>query len=138
MIYCDTKGCLTTVDKLGVACHKCKALSEVVKDSVFDQTKAVKHDTEKTRLDLIHPEFIEQLGRALTFGAKKYSPTNYLKGLNYSQLYAAIQRHLNAWRAKEDNDPESGLSHLAHAGADIMMLLVLVSKGDPALDDREV
>ena len=93
------------------------------------KARAVKYDAGKTRLDLIHPIFLEQLGQALTYGAKKYGDTNYLKGgLSYLRLFGSLLRHLWAWARREDLDPESGLPHLAHAAGALMMLTVVVDK----------
>ena len=58
---------------------------------------------------------IMELAKVAGFGATKYSAYNYLKGYPYSWSYSALQRHLHAFWSGEDNDGESGLSHLAHA-----------------------
>ena len=83
----------------------------------------VKHDEGKNRLDLIEPEFIEGVGKVLTFGADKYEPNNWQKVEDAEdRYYAAALRHLIAWRKGEKTDPESGLSHLDHAACNIMFL----------------
>ena len=41
-------------------------------------------------------------------------------GMRWGQVFASLQRHLWAWWRGEDKDPESGLSHLAHATANVM------------------
>ena len=84
----------------------------------------MKHDSEKLRYDLIPPDFLESLATILTMGAKKYAPWNWSKGFDWSRLYSATQRHLNAWWNGEDKDPESGHSHLWHAGCCITFLIV--------------
>ena len=38
-------------------------------------------------------------------------------------------RHLNAWRAGQDNDPESGLSHIDHVLANAAMLAAHIEEG---------
>jgi len=91
-----------------------------------------KNDLGKTRLDLIPPEAIELIGRAFTYGAIKYDDHNYRKGIDYSRLYGAAQRHLNAFWGGEDIDEDSGLPHLALAGAEICMLMA----SRPDFDDR--
>ena len=85
----------------------------------------VKHDTGKLRLDLISPEITRALGEVLTFGAGKYGDRNWEAGLASDRLYAAVQRHLLAWREGEDADQESSLPHLAHALTTLGMLLTL-------------
>ena len=82
-----------------------------------------KDDQEKNRLDLIEPEFIEGVGKVLTFGANKYEPNSWQKVEDAeNRYYAAALRHLMAWRRGEKTDPESGLSHLDHAACNIMFL----------------
>lgn len=82
-----------------------------------------KDDQEKNRLDLIEPEFIEGVGKVLTFGADKYEPNNWQKVEDAeNRYYAAAMRHLMAWRKGEKTDSESGLSHLYHVACNIMFL----------------
>ena len=86
-------------------------------------TSGRKDDQEKNRLDLIEPEFIEGVGKVLTFGANKYEPNNWQKVEDAEdRYYAAALRHLIAWRKGEKTDPESGLSHLDHVACNIMFL----------------
>lgn len=83
-----------------------------------------KYDQEKNRLDLVEPEFIESVGKVLTFGAQKYEPNNW-QGVEDAEdrYYAAAMRHLMAYRRGEKIDPESGLSHLEHLACNVMFLL---------------
>lgn len=97
---------------------------------------AMKFDEEKPRMELLDPYAMEQLALVLTFGAKKYEPWNWTKGLAFSRLLGAAFRHLFAWAKGEDLDPESGLSHLAHAMCCIMFLISMTQR-HPELDDRE-
>jgi hypothetical protein len=92
-------------------------------------------DQGKPRLDLFDPEFIEGVSRVLTFGAEKYSPHNWRHGFDYSRLYAALQRHLNAYWSGQDVDPETGESHLYHAGC-MLMFLAWMGNHRKDLDDR--
>lgn len=86
-------------------------------------TTGHKDDQEKNRLDLIEPEFIEGVGKVLTFGADKYEPNNWQKVKDAeNRYYAAAMRHLMAWRKGEKTDPESGLRHLDHVACNIMFL----------------
>ena len=83
-----------------------------------------KDDTGKNRLDLIEPEFIESVGKVLTFGVNKYEPNNWQNvDDGKDRYYAAALRHLMAYRKGEEKDPESGLSHLEHVACNIMFLL---------------
>lgn len=99
---------------------------------------AIKLDTNKPRVDLLFTPGGLQIARALEYGARKYEdPYNYASGdgLAYSRLVAAAGRHLTAFYSGEDLDPESGLPHLACAGASVKMLLDLVAWGR-GVDDR--
>jgi len=86
----------------------------------------VKLDTGKIRLDLIPTELIEGVGKVLTFGAEKYTENGWkdVPGAE-PRYYAALLRHLVAYRKGERIDPESGLSHLEHAACNIAFLLYL-------------
>lgn len=96
-------------------------VASLTKSSQF--TAGSKDDQEKNRLDLIEPEFIEGVGKVLTFGANKYEPNNWQKVEDAEdRYYAAALRHLIAWRKGEKTDPESGLSHLDHVACNIMFL----------------
>ena len=98
-------------------------------------TEAMKYDGEKVRLDLLPADPIIDIGKVLTYGAKKYSERNWEKGLAWSRCYGAALRHLLAWHKGETNDPETGLNHLAHAACEILFLLEF-SRTHPELDDR--
>lgn len=95
----------------------------------------VKYDGEKARFDLLPPSAIKQIAEVYTMGAKKYADRNWEKGIKWGRIYAAAQRHLHAFWDGEDNDPESGLCHLAHAAWGILALLVYKTT-HPELDDR--
>ncbi len=87
------------------------------------KSKGTKHDDGKNRLELIPVEFIEQVGLAFSFGAKKYDDNNWRNGFKWTRVIAALLRHTYSWSKGQDKDPESGLSHLAHAGACLAILI---------------
>lgn len=92
-----------------------------------------KFDQDKPRMDLLDSDAIEQLAMVLGFGAKKYAAHNWRAGISTSRLVAAALRHLFAYLRGENNDPESGLSHVAHAMCCCMFLL---GRTEKAMDDR--
>ena len=98
--------------------------------------QGMKFDSDKIRMDLLDSYAIEQLSAVLTFGAKKYAPNNWRKGIPKSRLIAALLRHTFAYLRGEDIDEESGLSHIAHAMCCCMFILGLEWRAD--LDDRHV
>lgn len=96
---------------------------------------AIKFDTDKLPLNLLSTEAMNQTAAVLKFGAQKYAEHNWRNGFVWSRPLAAAMRHLTAFNDGEDKDPESGLSHLAHAACCIMFLLEF-EKTHPELDDR--
>lgn len=85
--------------------------------------KARKDDGAKIDLTLVPIEAMEGIARAMTYGMKKYGRGNYrLSKMEWLRLAAACMRHTFAWVFGEDNDPESGYSHIDHAQASLAML----------------
>lgn len=102
-------------------------------------------DHGKPRVELI-PEYpLLVVGDVLAYGARKYeqddgsplqdSEYNWRKGITYLKLIGSILRHIIAFKRREDLDRESGLPHLGHAVADLMMLMDMTHM-HPELDDR--
>lgn len=99
------------------------------------RTGAIKFDSGKPRLDLLPVAALEQIAAVLAFGATRYGEHNWREGMKWGRVSGAALRHLFAWLRGEDKDPDSGLSHLAHAACNLCFLLdyVLSGKGE---DDR--
>ena len=90
----------------------------------------------KPPLHLIPPaaEILEAVVMGL--GAKKYGPFNWRSANIRATIYvAAAKRHLIQWLDGQDDDPESGVSHLAHARACLGILLDAQATGH-LVDDR--
>jgi hypothetical protein len=98
-------------------------------------SEGIKHDQEKPDMSLLSSIALVKLAEVMTYGKKKYTAHNWRGGIATSRLYAALQRHLTAWNGGQSVDPESGLSHLGHAAACLMMLLEFETTR-PELDDR--
>ena len=97
----------------------------------------VKHDGGKARISIIQGLAIEQVMKVGEFGAKKYGDHNYRKGMDVTRYLDACFRHAFVeWLFKGvDNDPESGLPHLAHAAWNLLAALEqMLTK--PDLDNR--
>lgn len=91
--------------------------------------EGTKYDTGKIRMDLLPPELLTAVATILTFGANKYTDRNWEQGMDWGRVYGALLRHLNAWWAGEDKDPETGESHLWHAGCCIAFLITYEQRG---------
>jgi hypothetical protein len=84
----------------------------------------IKHDEGKPKYALLPWDAIEEVVKVLTYGENKYTPRNWEKGMSWSRPFSAAMRHLAAfWQRGEEMDPETGLSHLAHACCCVLFLL---------------
>lgn len=83
----------------------------------------VKADQGKLQWNLVPLEYLEGMVRVLMHGASKYSKHQWRRGMPWTQPYEALLRHLVAWQAGEDIDPESGLPHLDHAMCELLFLI---------------
>ncbi len=88
-----------------------------------------KFDDGKLPYDLLPGDAIEEIVKVLQFGAVKYGERNWEKGMKWNRPFAALMRHMWAWWRGEGKDPETGLSHLAHAGCCILFLLSYTLRG---------
>jgi hypothetical protein len=103
--------------------------------TIVNLGNATKHDDGKAPMNLLSREALEQTAMVMAFGKDKYAAHNWRKGFQWSRPLSAAIRHIMAFNDGEDKDPESGLSHLAHAACCIMFLLEF-EKTHKELDDR--
>lgn len=90
----------------------------------------------KPQMHLIPIAAQEPIAKVMMLGAAKYGPHNWRDApVNYTTYISAAQRHVLAFLDGQDQDPESGQSHLAHAAAGLMILLDAIVTGN-ARDDR--
>jgi hypothetical protein len=97
--------------------------------------QGVKFDADKPRMDLLSSVALVKVSEVLTYGAKKYDEHNWKKGMYWSRCLGAALRHIFAFIGGESKDPETGLSHLAHAVCCLMFLLEY-EETHPEFDDR--
>jgi hypothetical protein len=71
-----------------------------------------KADDGKSRVDLIPPDVLIELGKLYGLGAKKYADDNWKIGIEYKRVYAALLRHIYKWWAGEELDQIDGQHHL--------------------------
>jgi hypothetical protein len=80
-----------------------------------EDNQAVKFDLGKPQYDLVPWDALEEVVKVLNYGAQKYDPRNWEKGMDWSRMFAAGIRHdVEFWQKLHDIDQESGLPHLAH------------------------
>ena len=100
---------------------------------------ALKFDAGKTDWSILPIGASKEIIKVFEFGAKKYARGNFKEGsgLEYSRVLNSLLRHTYAFMQGEDLDPETQLSHLAHAGCNIYMLLTYeLNKQEYKNDDR--
>jgi hypothetical protein len=86
-----------------------------IRQEVEKMSEGRKDDEGKLRFDLIPPRALMLLAKVYTTGAKKYDDRNWEKGMSWSRIYGAIQRHLWKFWNGEEMDAETGVPHLINA-----------------------
>lgn len=77
----------------------------------------------KAPISVIPQQVLLEVGLAMMEGARKYGAYNYRDaGVRASVYYDATMRHLIAWWEGQDQDPDSGLSHITKAITSLMVL----------------
>jgi hypothetical protein len=90
-----------------------------------------KYDKGKLDLTLVPPELEEAVAMVMMYGAEKYARHNWKEVKDAPRRYfAAMERHIKAFKRGEDCDPESKLHHLAHAATCIGFLLYFEQRTD--------
>lgn len=99
------------------------------REPVPEKPTFMKADHGKARYDLLPPEFLEETAKVLEFGARKYDDHNWARGADWGRYFSAMQRHMWAWWGGESDDPETGLTHLAHAACCLSFLMAYEARG---------
>jgi hypothetical protein len=88
-------------------------------------TTGIKHDSGKLWPSQLYLELngpLTEVSQVLTYGAKKYSRTNW-KHVDLERYQDAMLRHMQAHFSGEKLDKESGLSHLAHMASNLLIVM---------------
>lgn len=84
----------------------------------------------KPPLHLLEHAADVEIAVALADGARKYGRKNFYERPILANVYGgAIRRHIGAWLAGEDEDPLTGINHLAYIGANIHVLFAAIDRG---------
>lgn len=77
-----------------------------------------------------------EITKVYDYGAIKYAPHNWEKGLKWDEgIKASLLRHLAEWSAGKDYDEESGLPHDIHISFNALALVTMRIR-DIGEDDR--
>jgi len=99
------------------------------------EEKGTRHNQGKAKWGLVPQSALLPMVEVLEFGAQKYAAHNWMKGLSIVEICESMKRHLDAFMEKQDNDPESGLSHIGHIQCNALFLSWMM-ENRPDLDDR--
>jgi len=103
--------------------------------SLPENPKAI-YGRAKPSLGLIPGAAMVEASAVFQLGADKYGRFNWRKDPVEAETYMnAALRHMFSWFDGEDNDPESGASHLAHALA-CMAILIDAKATGKLIDNR--
>lgn len=99
------------------------------------ENKGVKSDQGKTQWSYLPIPAVKAVVDVMAYGDTKYPAPD---GSNWKRVpdakkryYNAAMRHLTSWWDGEQNDPETGYNHLAHACSNLLFLLWFEIKGYP-------
>jgi hypothetical protein len=91
--------------------------------ALLHEVDGTKDDDGKRQWHLLPLSLLEDTVDVLMFGAKKYGVNNWRNVKNgHERYYDALMRHISAWKQGEVVDPDTGISHLAHAMCNLIFL----------------
>lgn len=90
--------------------------------------KALRYNKGKPKWGLVEWSSLVPLVEVLMFGAEKYAPNNWKKGLDRTEILESAQRHLIALFNGEETDEESKLSHAGHVMCNMMFYIFFTNK----------
>lgn len=102
----------------------------------MNEEKALRYNTGKVKWSLVHYKSLEPMVKVLEYGAKKYAPFNWMKGLNRKEILESMQRHLAALIDGEEIDSESGISHMGHVMCNGMFYNYFTDNESVSLQDK--
>ena len=97
--------------------------------------KGLRFNDSKPKWSLVPQTALIPMVRVLEFGATKYAPYNWMKGLSVTEICESLKRHLDAFMEGENTDKESLLSHIGHIQCNALFLSWMM-ENRPDLDDR--
>jgi hypothetical protein len=100
--------------------HNLKDLLSFEEPLILSQ--GMKFDKNKPDYSLLPFAAVDEVVKVLTYGAAKYDRFNWEK-VEAVRYQAATMRHFSTHMQGEKIDPESGISHLAHAVCSLLYLL---------------
>lgn len=115
--------------------QECECVNYVHGETRVTSSTGASKGTKEERFDLIPVPALTYLARLYGKGAEKYAAHNWRLGYDWSKSYAAAQRHLNAFWAGEDIDPETQVPHVINVAFHMFALATYLTE-HPEFDDR--
>lgn len=94
------------------------------------KTQGLRYNDGKLKWSYVHFESLEPMVRVLMFGAQKYEPFNWQKGLKKEEVLESAMRHLTRMIDGEIDDKESGLPHVGHLMCNAMFYQYMVLRDE--------
>jgi hypothetical protein len=117
--------------------HFKAALDEAIaKEAKENSNQALRYNNGKLQWSLVDFDSLEGLVKVLEYGATKYAPNNWKKGMPVTQVSESLMRHLFAFLKGEDVDPESGCRHISHVMCNAMFIEYIMRE-KPHYDNRQ-
>jgi hypothetical protein len=96
-----------------------KPLKRINMDTPKSET-ALRYNKGKLAWGLIHWKCLSFMVEVLMFGAQKYAPNDWKKGMNRTKLLESMQRHVSALFDGETHDEDSKFHHIGHVMCNCM------------------
>ena len=84
--------------------------------------KGLRFNEGKLKWSYVSWKALEPMVRVLMFGAEKYTPFNWQKGLSCVECTESLLRHLHSMLEGEKIDKESNLPHIGHVLCNAMFI----------------
>ena len=96
---------------------------QIITPEMEARAEGIKHDSDKTRYDLIDWPFVEGMANVMTANVGKHEDDTWKSIEPFRQKhFSALMRHVVKWMCGEKLDAETGMSHLYHAACRLMFL----------------
>lgn len=127
--------CGVEISRVIIRCFPCH--DKYIGSGKIDRIKtADRFNDGKVQLSYLPTKAQESEARVWMKGAKKYTRDNWKKGLPFLSVIDSMLRHVLAFKEGENNDPETGESHMGHVRCNAAMLIEFL-ESHPELDDRK-
>lgn len=104
-----------------------------------EYTEMMRDNDDKPKLSFMldFPKALAEVAGVMEMGAEKYELHNWKDGGPMRDSIDSLLRHLVAFQNCEDDDPESGLNHLAHVICNAFFILENYHRYGGGIDDRD-